>query len=128
MRLILPGFDKERGPYGFKEVRADLPAPNGYKCAFFQHMLAKKLTDILLMNKQGEDAKRLLEYRAPRHSIGSGDVTGDFAALAAEVLKNRVSKSKENLTLEKVNQSLDTIAMANASRDKGERIHFLMHT
>lgn len=83
-------------------------------------MLAKKLIDVLGMDKNGDDAYRLIHYQAPAHAKTGGDTTGDFAAVASDILKYRVSQ-KCTLNLDEVNRRLDTIAVANASKDKGFR-------
>lgn len=48
MRLLLPHLDRQRPAYGMKETA-----------------LAKHYIDILNIAKEGPDAKKLLNYRAP---------------------------------------------------------------
>ena len=53
MRLLLPQLEKERAAYGIKE-----------------HMLAEHMIDVLGLAKEGADAQKLLNYKAPKHARG----------------------------------------------------------
>uniref|UniRef100_A0A8D0E747 DNA ligase n=1 Tax=Salvator merianae TaxID=96440 RepID=A0A8D0E747_SALMN len=97
MRLILPQLERERMAYGIKET-----------------MLAKLYIELLNLPKDGKDALKLLNYRAP---AGSQDDAGDFARIAYFVLKPRCLK-KGQLTIQQVNDLLDSIANNNAIKRK----------
>ncbi|XP_057191065.1 DNA ligase 4-like [Triplophysa rosa] len=99
MRLIVPPFERERMAYGIKE-----------------NMLAKLYIEVLGLPKNGPEANKLLNYRAPTTSQGE---TGDFALTAYFVLKNRCT-SKGNLSLKEVNDFLDSVAFNNASKQKDQ--------
>ncbi|XP_067842559.1 DNA ligase 4 [Heptranchias perlo] len=97
LRLILPQLERERMAYGIKET-----------------MLAKLYIDILGLPKEGKDALKLLNYRAPTSSHGEA---GDFAVIAYFVLKQRCP-NKGTLTVQEVNEHLDSIALNNAAKRK----------
>ncbi|KAJ8351482.1 hypothetical protein SKAU_G00229580 [Synaphobranchus kaupii] len=97
MRLIVPSFERERMAYGIKE-----------------NMLAKLYIDVLGLPKNGPEAHKLLNYRAPTTSQGEA---GDFALMAYFVLKKRCT-SQVNLTIKEVNDFLDSVALNNASKQK----------
>eukprot|EP00058_Branchiostoma_floridae_P013009 XP_002598497.1 hypothetical protein BRAFLDRAFT_118305 [Branchiostoma floridae] len=99
MRLILPQCERERIAYGIKEFT-----------------LAKYYIEILGLAKDSSDALKLLKYRAPSHAKGEA---GDFAAVAYFVLKNRCPE-KGSLTIQEVNDLLDSIATNNAAKNKEE--------
>lgn len=99
MRLIVPPFERERMAYGIKE-----------------NMLAKLYIEVLGLPKNGPEANKLLNYRAPTTSQGE---TGDFALTAYFVLKNRCT-SKGNLSIKEVNDFLDSVAINNASKQKDQ--------
>ncbi|CAH1249356.1 LIG4 [Branchiostoma lanceolatum] len=99
MRLILPQCERERIAYGIKEFT-----------------LAKYYIEILGLAKDSPDALKLLKYRAPSHAKGEA---GDFAAVAYFVLKNRCPE-KGSLTIQEVNDLLDSIATNNAAKNKEE--------
>lgn len=94
MRFMLPHFDRDRLSYGMKEV-----------------VLAKYYIDALNIAKGSEDAKRLLNYKAPTAKQDAGD----FASVAYMVLKHRCPE-KGSLTIEDINSSLDEIARANIDK------------
>lgn len=98
MRLILPHLERERAAYGIKE-----------------NTLAKKYIDILCLNKESADAKKLLNYRAPKNATKEGQT--DFASVAFFVLKNRCPE-KGSLTIEDVNKCLDAVAEGNVTKNK----------
>ncbi|XP_029460405.1 DNA ligase 4 [Rhinatrema bivittatum] len=97
MRLILPQLERERMAYGIKEV-----------------MLAKLYIEVLGLPKEGKDASKLLNYRAPTGSHGE---VGDFAMIAYFVLKPRCPK-KGTLTIQQVNDVLDSIANNNTLKKR----------
>nr|CAD7260817.1 unnamed protein product [Timema shepardi] len=93
LRLLLPQLDRERGPYGVKE-----------------HNLAKVYIRILCLPKDGRDAEKLLNFRAPK---SAGAQSGDFADVAYWVLKSRCPEGSK-LTVQQVNAHLDNIAIKHA--------------
>ncbi|KAM9328784.1 DNA ligase 4 [Pholidichthys leucotaenia] len=97
MRLIVPPFERERMAYGIKES-----------------MLAKLYIDVLGLPKNGPEANKLLNYRAPTTSQGEA---GDFAGMAYFVLKKRCT-SQGNLSIKDVNDFLDSVALNNANKQK----------
>ncbi|KAL1006226.1 hypothetical protein UPYG_G00069490 [Umbra pygmaea] len=97
MRLIVPPFERERMAYGIKES-----------------MLAKLYIDVLGLPKNGPEANKLLNYRAPITSQGEA---GDFALMAYFVLKKRCT-NQGNLTIKDVNDFLNSVAINNASKQK----------
>ncbi|XP_033954341.1 DNA ligase 4 [Pseudochaenichthys georgianus] len=106
MRLIVPSFERERMAYGIKES-----------------MLAKLYIDVLGLPKNGPEANKLLNYRAPTASQGEA---GDFAGMAYFVLKKRCT-SQGNLSIREVNDFLDSVAINNASKQKGLVKKSLLH-
>ncbi|XP_051558436.1 DNA ligase 4 [Myxocyprinus asiaticus] len=99
MRLIVPPFERERMAYGIKES-----------------MLAKLYIEVLGLPKNGPEANKLLNYRAPTTSQGEA---GDFALTAFFVLKKRCP-SQGNLTIKEVNDFLDSVAINNTSKQKDQ--------
>lgn len=97
MRLVLPQLERERMSYGIKET-----------------MLAKLYIEVLGLSKEGKDALKLLNYRTPTASYGDA---GDFAVIAYFVLKQRCP-NKGTLTIQEVNDHLDSIALNNAVKKK----------
>ncbi|XP_068165472.1 DNA ligase 4 [Antennarius striatus] len=106
MRLIVPSFDRERMAYGIKE-----------------NMLAKLFIDVLGLPKNGPDANKLLNYRAPITSQGEA---GDFAGMAYFVLKKRCT-SQGDLSVKQVNDFLDSVALNNANKQKDLVKKSLLH-
>lgn len=106
MRLFVPQFERERMAYGIKES-----------------MLAKLYIDVLGLPKNGPEANKLLNYRAPTTSQGDA---GDFASVAYFVLKKRCT-SKGNLSVQEVNDFLDSVAINNASKKKDLVKKSLLH-
>ncbi|XP_033127857.1 DNA ligase 4-like isoform X2 [Anneissia japonica] len=105
MRLLLPQLERERLAYGIKE-----------------HTLAKLYIEILGLSKESQDAKKLINYRAPT----AKQEAGDFASVAFFVLRNRCPE-KGSLTIKEVNDSLDGIASNNAANKKDVVKKNLMH-
>nr|XP_006639224.2 PREDICTED: DNA ligase 4 isoform X1 [Lepisosteus oculatus] len=97
MRLILPQLERERMAYGIKE-----------------NMLAKLYIEVLGLPKDGGEAKKLLNYRAPTTSQGEA---GDFAVMAYFVIKKRCP-DQGTLTIKEVNDFLDSVASNNAGKRK----------
>nr|XP_057907102.1 DNA ligase 4 [Doryrhamphus excisus] len=106
MRLIVPSFERERMAYGIKES-----------------MLAKLFIDVLCLPKNGPEANKLLNYRAPTTSQGE---SGDFASMAYFVLKKRCT-SQGKLSVKEVNDFLDSVAINNASKKKDLVKKSLLH-
>ncbi|XP_061780188.1 DNA ligase 4 [Nerophis lumbriciformis] len=106
MRLIVPSFERERMAYGIKES-----------------MLAKLYIDVLCLPKNGPEANKLLNYRAPTTSQGE---SGDFAGMAYFVLKKRCT-GQGKLSLQEVNDFLDSVAINNASKKKDLVKKSLLH-
>lgn len=106
MRLFVPQFERERMAYGIKES-----------------MLAKLYIDVLGLPKNGPEASKLLNYRAPTTSQGDA---GDFASVAYFVLKKRCT-SQGNLSVQEVNDFLDSVAINNASKKKDLVKKSLLH-
>ncbi|XP_077997197.1 DNA ligase 4-like [Glandiceps talaboti] len=98
MRLLLPQLERERLAYGIKE-----------------HTLAKYYIEILGLGKESQDAKKLLNYKAPT----AKQEAGDFASVAYFVLQNRCPQHG-SLTIKDVNDCLDSIASNNAAKQKDE--------
>lgn len=97
MRLILPQLERERMAYGIKET-----------------MLAKLYIELLNLPREGKDALKLLNYRTPTGTRGDA---GDFAMIAYFVLKPRCLQ-KGSLTIQQVNDILDSIASNNSAKRK----------
>ncbi|XP_076463012.1 LOW QUALITY PROTEIN: DNA ligase 4-like [Babylonia areolata] len=97
MRLLLPHLERERVAYGIKE--------NG---------LARLMIKVLCLGKESADAQRLLNYRAVKTARGDA---GDFASMAYFVLKTRCPE-RGSLTIQQVNETLDSIASNNAAKKK----------
>ncbi|XP_012878466.1 PREDICTED: DNA ligase 4 [Dipodomys ordii] len=97
MRLILPQLERERMAYGIKET-----------------MLAKLYIELLNLPKDGKDALKLLNYRTP---TGARSDAGDFAMIAYFVLKPRCLQ-KGSLTIQQVNELLDSVASSNSDKRK----------
>ncbi|PNF19465.1 hypothetical protein B7P43_G02347 [Cryptotermes secundus] len=96
LRLLLPQLDRERGAYGVKE-----------------HNLAKVYIRILGLPKEGHDASKLLNFRAPKTA---GKLAGDFAEVAFWVLKSRCPEGG-SLNVEQVNMHLNKIVLKHAAHD-----------
>ncbi|XP_065335066.1 DNA ligase 4 [Cloeon dipterum] len=94
-RLLLPALDRERGAYGVKET-----------------VLARKYVKVLCLSESGADAQQLLRYREPRG--GSSDLGGDFAGIAAHVLKSYLSNNPSVFTVGQINEIFDSLAKNNA--------------
>lgn len=106
LRLIVPPFERERMAYGIKES-----------------MLAKLYIEALGLSKNGPEANKLLNYRAPTASQGEA---GDFAGMAYFVLKRRCTSQGE-LSIKEVNEFLDSVAVNNANKQKDLVRRSLLH-
>lgn len=106
MRLFVPQYERERMAYGIKES-----------------MLAKLYIDVLGLPKNGPEANKLLNYRAPTTSQGDA---GDFASVAYFVLKKRCT-SQGTLTIKEVNDFLDSVAINNGNKKKDLVKNSLLH-
>jgi len=110
MRLLVPSFERERLAYGIKES-----------------MLAKLFIDVLGLPKNGPEANKLLNYRAPSSSSSAQQgEAGDFASMAYFVLKKRCS-GQQSLTIKQVNDFLDSVAANNAGKRKERVREELLH-
>ncbi|XP_035224665.1 DNA ligase 4-like [Stegodyphus dumicola] len=111
LRLLLPQSERQRAAYGIKEFT-----------------LAKLLIEIFCLDKNGVDAKKLINYRSPKSAHAEA---GDFASVAYFVLKNR-SPEKGTLTIHDINYYLDSIASNSAAKMKdemkGDLLHLLRNT
>jgi DNA ligase 4 len=104
LRIILPLNDTERGKYGLKQAS-----------------IAKTYVAALHLDKNTDDAKRLLNWKDPTKSQGvelSKLVTGDFGLILEDVLRSRVRSEPSALTLREVNKLLDDLANALTVEDK----------
>jgi DNA ligase-4 len=104
LRLILPLNDTERGKYGLKQAS-----------------IAKTYVAALHLDKNSEDAKRLLNWKDPTKNLGvelSKLVTGDFGLILEDVLKSRVRAEPSSATLQDINKLLDDLANAITVDDK----------
>ena len=105
---MLPSFDRDRGVYGFKES-----------------LLADKLIVAHGIGKSSDLAARLKNWRTPSvrqtlqrislQSLSTSNFVGDYAANAADLLRNHVA-TKCQLTITEVNRRLDRLAEANGAK------------
>ncbi|KAJ9585405.1 hypothetical protein L9F63_002788 [Diploptera punctata] len=107
LRLLLPQLDRERGAYGVKE-----------------HNLAKIYIRILGLPKEGQDALKLLNFRAPKTA---GNLAGDFGEVAFYILKNRCPTGG-TLNVLQVNEHLDNIALKHADHDPSKENYYSFST
>eukprot|EP01031_Cornospumella_fuschlensis_P035902 gene35902-43549_t len=108
LRLLLPLNDTERGKYGLKQAS-----------------IAKTYVSALHLDKNSEDAKRLLNWKDPTKQHGvelSKLITGDFGLILEDVLKSRVQAESCTHTLQQVNQLLDSLAFAITPEEKAQII------
>uniref|UniRef100_A0A8D8QBL3 DNA ligase 4 n=2 Tax=Cacopsylla melanoneura TaxID=428564 RepID=A0A8D8QBL3_9HEMI len=98
LRLLLPTYDRNRGPYGIKE-----------------YTLSKLYVRILCLNRGTKDYIKLTQYKAPKSNLGSEG--GDFSEVAYSVLKTRCGKGGE-LSVADVNKHLDNIAAKHINHDQ----------
>jgi DNA ligase-4 len=104
LRLILPANDTERGKYGLKQAT-----------------IAKLYVTALHLDKESEDAKRLLNWKDPTKAQGvelSKLVSGDFGMILEEVLKSRVTSDTSKFTIGEINKILDELANALSVEEK----------
>lgn len=104
LRLILPLNDTERGKYGLKQT-----------------MIAKTYVAALHLDKNSDDAKRLINWKDPSKNQGV-DITklisGDFGLILEDVLRSRVRSEPCALTIGEVNMLLDSLAGAVSTDEK----------
>lgn len=105
MRLFLPGLDRERGAYGIKET-----------------LLAKLFIDLLKIGANSQDAKKLMQYKAPKSASIQVDIN-DFASVLTEVIRDRCYV-KTKISVWQVNECLDKIVLLNAQRKAVNEILF----
>lgn len=97
LRLILPHLERERGPYGLKQVS-----------------LAKRLIKILCLSPQGVDAIKLINFQGNTNSYEK-----DFAEAAYWVLKKHfIDGCKLNIL--QINDHLDAIAKGHFEHTVGK--------
>ncbi|CAH2231646.1 DNA ligase 4-like isoform X1 [Pararge aegeria] len=89
LRLLLPDCERERSAYNLKATK-----------------LGALLVKVLSLNKQSQDAQKLLNFR----SVHSSSNESDFASVAYFVLNNRAQQTTPQLTVGAVNEILDKIA------------------
>ncbi|XP_014279240.1 DNA ligase 4 [Halyomorpha halys] len=97
LRLLLPQLDRERGPYGMKEIN-----------------LARTYKRILSLPPNGFEAERLMNFSKPA-AMTSGAM-GDFAEVVCCILRTRCGEGNE-MTIGDVNQALDNIANKHKAND-----------
>lgn len=95
LRLLLPQCERDRGPYGIKE-----------------NTFAKIYIRILNLPKNGLDAQKLLNYKAPSSSTA---ISADFADVAFWVLKSRCKPKHLDIFINTINEHLDRIALSHAN-------------
>jgi DNA ligase-4 len=91
VRLIVPGLDLERAPYGLKE-----------------RGLAKMYAELLVLPHKEKEA--LLHFKDPSKQL-PGTAAGNIISVLESVLRNRAGDSA-GLTVEEVNRLLDELAEA----------------
>ncbi|TIC05792.1 ATP-dependent DNA ligase [Wallemia mellicola] len=93
LRLMIPERERERSMFGIKEA-----------------VLAKIYVELLALSKDHKDGHRLLSWKAP---TAGNFVSGDFASVLVDVMKNRVSyERKSEFTIDEVNDKLDQLSRA----------------
>lgn len=108
LRLILPAFDSERGKYGIKQA-----------------LIAKTYVSSLYLDKNSEDARRLLNWKDPTKTLDlepSKQLAGDFGLILEDILKTRVQSDFSKLTIGEVNKILDDLANAISMDEKANII------
>ncbi|KIP10052.1 hypothetical protein PHLGIDRAFT_125880 [Phlebiopsis gigantea 11061_1 CR5-6] len=91
LRLILPQKDRERAVYGLKEKN-----------------LAKIYIKLIPLQPKDPDAIRLLNWKKPTEKDTS---SGDFPTVLYEVISKRSSVIQGSLSIEELNDILDSLAM-----------------
>lgn len=97
LRLILPGYDRERAPYGMKEYK-------------FSRLIIKMLS----LPAKSPDAVQLSNFRASATMR-----VRDFAEAAFYVLRKYFATSGD-VTIEEIHSLLDVVANKNANNDPRE--------
>ena len=101
MRLLMPQLDRERGNYGLKES-----------------YLARFYAEILLLPPA--EADRLKHWKNPMKQP-PGCPAGDFVGVLASVMQRR-ARSESRLTINGLNQLLDTLARAFETEKKKQTL------
>lgn len=94
LRLILPGCDRDRAPYGMKEFK-----------------FARVIIKMLSLPPKSSDAMQLTSFRATATMS-----VRDFAEAASYVLRKYFTTTTD-VTVEEIHRFLDTIADKNANND-----------
>ncbi len=108
LRLVLPANDTERGKYGLKQA-----------------MIAKTYVNSLHLDKNSDDARRLINWKDPSKNEGierSKLLSGDFGTILEDVLQSRVRVEYSDTTIGEVNILLDDLARVVNSEEKIEMI------
>ncbi|KAF1995540.1 DNA ligase 4 [Amniculicola lignicola CBS 123094] len=95
MRLIIPEKDRDRAMYGLKEKA-----------------IAKILIKVTKIDKDSDDAKRMINWKLPGQlNKPSASTAGDFAGRCFEVLSKRPLKtSVGDMSIAEVNNTLDQLS------------------
>lgn len=88
LRLIVPQLERERPSYGIKETA-----------------LGKLYVEIFGLSRNSPDAKKILHYKNPKSNN-----TGDFAEIAYTHVLAKRCPSSGTLTIQQINDHLDSIA------------------
>ncbi|KAL7418092.1 ATP dependent DNA ligase domain-containing protein [Mrakia frigida] len=109
LRLLIPERDKERSVYGLKE-----------------QALAKCYIKVLGLDaKKTEAGRRLTQWKQPTGK--DNQVTGDFASVLYEVVKERSDVSKSTLTIDEVHELLDQLSKATGDEAKSAILSKFYH-
>ncbi|KAI8379658.1 uncharacterized protein BYT42DRAFT_569559 [Radiomyces spectabilis] len=103
MRLFLPHLDKNRR-YNLKEAK-----------------LAKAYVDALGLGKKSDDAYNLTNWKLPSTSKYTKS-SGDFAAVAYEIIKSRSTVMTPTQTVHDVNMMLDRLSHSESNEKKKEEL------
>ncbi|KAL1747949.1 DNA ligase IV-like protein [Schizophyllum fasciatum] len=102
LRLLLPHRDRERSVYGLKEKA-----------------LAKLYIKVIPLNKNDQDAQRLLFWKKPTEKNAA---SGDFPTVLYEVVRKRSSVTSSSLTIDEINDMLDQLADTSNKSEKQARV------
>lgn len=95
LRLMIPERERERSMFGIKET-----------------VLAKIYVELLGLSPKHADGHRLLSWKAP---TTTNAVSGDFATVLIDVMKNRVSyDTRSSFTIDEVNELFDKLSSARS--------------
>lgn len=104
LRLLLPLNDTERGKYGLKQAS-----------------IAKTYVSALHLDKNSDDAQRLMNWKDPTKNQGielAKMISGDFGLILEDVLRSRVRADCCDLTVGQANELLSSLANAITADDK----------